>query len=74
MGYITLAVAREPSIERVAGADHSTVGRICTHMVLWALPRCSVERLWGLSLHDLNWDSCGGVHHVAPEDTSEVKA
>jgi hypothetical protein len=37
-GYITLIVAPEPSVERVAGADHSMMGRIGTHMVLWVLP------------------------------------
>jgi hypothetical protein len=32
-GYITLTVAPEPLIERVAGAGHSTVGKTGTHMV-----------------------------------------
>jgi hypothetical protein len=31
---MTLTVARELSIERVAGTDHSTVGRIGYHVVL----------------------------------------
>jgi hypothetical protein len=34
LGYITPTVAPEPFVERVAGAGHSTVGRIGTHMVL----------------------------------------
>jgi hypothetical protein len=40
-----LTVAHEPSIEWVVGADHSTVGRIGSHMVLCTLPWDSVERL-----------------------------
>jgi hypothetical protein len=45
LGYITPTVVPEPSIERVAGAGHSTVGRRGTHMVLYTLPRDSVVRL-----------------------------
>jgi hypothetical protein len=37
----------EPLVERVAGADHSTVGRIGTHMILWALLWDLAARLWG---------------------------
>jgi hypothetical protein len=33
-GVMTLIVAPEPSVERVAGAGHSMVGRIGSHMVL----------------------------------------
>jgi hypothetical protein len=33
VGYITSIVAPEPSNRRVAGADHSMVGRIGTHTV-----------------------------------------
>jgi hypothetical protein len=36
-GYITLIVAPEPFVERVAGAGHSMVDGTCTHMVLWEL-------------------------------------
>jgi hypothetical protein len=43
--YIIFIVAPEPSVEREAGADHSTVGGIATHMVLWALPQDSAARL-----------------------------
>jgi hypothetical protein len=43
----TPTVAPEPSVERVAGASHSTVGRTGSHMVLWALPRGSTVRLRG---------------------------
>jgi hypothetical protein len=46
-GYITPTVALEPSVERVAGAGHPMVGGTYTHMVLWALPLDSTERLWG---------------------------
>jgi hypothetical protein len=42
----------------VAKADLSTVGRTGSLMTLWT-------RLW---------DSRGGVHRVAPEAVSEVKA
>jgi hypothetical protein len=45
--YITSIVAPEPSVEWVARADHSTVARTGTHMVLWALPWDSVVRLQG---------------------------
>jgi hypothetical protein len=38
LGYITPTVAPEPYIERVAGVDHSTVGGMGTHMILWAVP------------------------------------
>jgi hypothetical protein len=31
---MTPIVAAEPSVERVAGASHSTVGRIGSHMVV----------------------------------------
>jgi hypothetical protein len=31
---MTLTVALEPSVERVAGAGHSTMGRIGSHVVL----------------------------------------
>jgi hypothetical protein len=33
-GVMTLIVAPEPSIEQLARAGHSTVGRIGTHVVL----------------------------------------
>jgi hypothetical protein len=46
-GYITPTVAHEPSIERMARAGDSTMGRTGTHMVLWALPQDSVVRLRG---------------------------
>jgi hypothetical protein len=36
-GYFTMTVAHEPSVERVVGAGHSMVGRIGSHMILWAL-------------------------------------
>jgi hypothetical protein len=45
--YKTLIVAPEPSVERVAGAGHSMVGRTSSHMLLQALPRDSMARLWG---------------------------
>jgi hypothetical protein len=67
LGYITQIVAPEPSVELVAGADHSMVGITGTHMVLWTLPRDSTMRLWGKSLHDLHWESCGGAHRVEPQ-------
>jgi hypothetical protein len=73
-GYITPTITPEPSIERVAEADHSTVGGTATHMVLWALPWYSVVRMQGQGLHDLNLESCGGAHRVAPEAASEEKA
>jgi hypothetical protein len=47
MGYIAPTVAPEPSVERVAGAGHSTVGGTGAHMVLWALLWELVVRLWG---------------------------
>jgi hypothetical protein len=47
LGYLTPTVAPEYSVERVAGAGHSTVGRTGTHMLLWALPWDSAVRLWG---------------------------
>jgi hypothetical protein len=37
----------EISIDRVARADHSMVGGIGTHMVLWALSQDSAVRLRG---------------------------
>jgi hypothetical protein len=40
------------------------VGRIGSHMVLWSLPWDLAVRLWGQSLHDLDWESCSGVHRV----------
>jgi hypothetical protein len=43
LGYITPTVAPEPSVERVAGAEHSMVGETGTHMVLWAI-------LWDLAV------------------------
>jgi hypothetical protein len=52
--YFTLTVAPEPSVERVAGAGHSMVGRTSAHMVLWAHSWDSAVRLWGSSLHDLD--------------------
>jgi hypothetical protein len=44
-GYLTPTVAPEPSVERVVGVGHLTVGRTCTHMLLWALPRDSAVSL-----------------------------
>jgi hypothetical protein len=38
-GYNILTLSPEPSIKRVAGAVHSTRGRIGTHALLWLLPR-----------------------------------
>jgi hypothetical protein len=58
---------------QVTGAGHSTVGGIGTHMVLWALSWDSVARLRGRNLHDLDWESHGGAHHVTPEAASEVE-
>jgi hypothetical protein len=31
-------------------------------------------KIMGISLHDLDGESCGGVHRVAPKAVSEVKA
>jgi hypothetical protein len=47
MGYITLTVTPEPSVEPVAGVGHSTVGGTGTDVVLWACPRDSAARLRG---------------------------
>jgi hypothetical protein len=52
--YVTPTAAPEPSIERLAGASHSTVGGTGTYMVLWALPQDSAVRLRGKSLHNLD--------------------
>jgi hypothetical protein len=46
-GNLTPTLAPEPSIKWVAGAGHSMVGRIGTHMLPWALPRDSLARSWG---------------------------
>jgi hypothetical protein len=46
-GYLTLIVAPEPSVERVAGAGHSTVGRIGTHMLLRVPSGDLVATPWG---------------------------
>jgi hypothetical protein len=35
LGYKTLIVAPESSVEQVAEAGHLTRGRISTHMLLW---------------------------------------
>jgi hypothetical protein len=40
-----VTVALEASVERVTGADHSTVGEIGSHMILWALLWDSTMRL-----------------------------
>jgi hypothetical protein len=45
LGYFTLPVAPEPSIEWVARIGHSTVGRTCSCMVLWALSHDSMVKL-----------------------------
>jgi hypothetical protein len=45
--YFAPTIAPEPSVEWVARAGHSTVGRIGSHMVLWALMWDSAARLWG---------------------------
>jgi hypothetical protein len=47
IGYLTLTVGPKPSNEQVAGAGHSPVGKIGTHMLLQALPLVSAARLWG---------------------------
>jgi hypothetical protein len=44
--YLTPTVAPVPSVERVAGASHSTVGKTGTHMLLWALPWDLAARWW----------------------------
>jgi hypothetical protein len=46
-GYNTPIVAHELSVELVVRAGHLMVGRIGTHMILWALPWDSAMRLWG---------------------------
>jgi hypothetical protein len=38
LGYETLMVSLEHSIEQVAKVGHSTGGRIGTHMLLWVPP------------------------------------
>jgi hypothetical protein len=73
-GYLAPTVAPEPSVELVAGAGHSMVGRIGTHMLLWVPTRDSLVRLWGQSLHSYDMESHGGTHHVAPEAVSELEA
>jgi hypothetical protein len=45
--YYTSIVALEPSVEWVARAGHSTVGRIGTHMLLRVPPWDSLVRSWG---------------------------
>jgi hypothetical protein len=47
MGYRTLIVAPEPSVDRVVGASLSMGGRIGTHMLLWVPPRDLVVSPWG---------------------------
>jgi hypothetical protein len=42
-----MTIAPEPSIERVDGAGHLTVGEIGTRMVQWALLLDSAVRLRG---------------------------
>jgi hypothetical protein len=42
-------------------------------MVLWTLLQDLVARLWGYNLHDLDWESGGSAHRVAPEAASDVK-
>jgi hypothetical protein len=52
----------------------STGGKIGAHMLIRALPWDSVVRLWGSRLHDLDQESHGGAHCVAPKAASVVKA
>jgi hypothetical protein len=47
LGYLTATLAPKPSVEWVAGANHSMVGRTGTHMLLRALQRDSATRSWG---------------------------
>jgi hypothetical protein len=47
LGYKTLIVAPEPSVERVVRAIHSMGGRIDTHMLLRVPPQYSVVGSWG---------------------------
>jgi hypothetical protein len=47
LGYKTLIVTLEPSIERVAEAVHLTGGRIGTYMLLRVPSWDSVVRQWG---------------------------
>jgi hypothetical protein len=46
-GYFTSTIVPEPTIEWVVGASHSIVGRIGSHMVLWAILWDSKVRLQG---------------------------
>jgi hypothetical protein len=46
-GNFTPTADPEPSVEQVALAGHSKVGRTISHMVLWALPWDSAVRLRG---------------------------
>jgi hypothetical protein len=73
-GYKTPTIAPEPSVERVVENVLLPGGRIGTHMLLQALPRYWAVRLWSYSLHNFNWESRCGTHHVDPKDVSEVKA
>jgi hypothetical protein len=43
-GYLTPTVAYELSVEWVARAGHSIVGRTCTHMLPWALSQDSTVK------------------------------
>jgi hypothetical protein len=72
--YLTMTVALEPSIERVARAGHSTVGRIDSHMLLRALLWDSVVRLWGNASSVLIGNPMVVPHRVAPKGASEVKS
>jgi hypothetical protein len=74
LGYKITTVAREPSVERVVRAIHSTRGKIGTHMSLRVPPLDSVARPWGWSHHGHDSESYFGTHRVAPEATGELKA
>jgi hypothetical protein len=53
-GYKTPAISPKPSIERVAGAVHSTGGRICTHMSLWVPPQDSMASKFHMYYFDFS--------------------
>jgi hypothetical protein len=74
LGYSTLTVAPDPTIEWVTRAIHSVGGRSSTHRSLRVLTRDLVVRPWGWNVHGHDSESRGGTNHVAHEAAAELEA
>jgi hypothetical protein len=58
----------------VVGAGHSMMSRTKYSYVILGTSAGFNGEIMGYSLHDFDWESYGGAHHIAAEAVCKVKA